>query len=56
MILQECFSEHDESAACSEAKEGYTDNEIRKVVPVLYRKHLNKEYLVGNECGGDKKD
>jgi hypothetical protein len=56
MILQECFFKHDKGAARSEAKQGYADNEISKMVPVLYGKHLDQEDLVGDEGSRNKED
>lgn len=56
MVFDLPFKKNDEGAACPEAHKSDTDDEIRKVVPVLYGEHLYKEDLVGNEGGRYQKD
>ena len=56
MILQSSPEKEDDSAACTEAQEGNTDDEICEMIPVLYGEYLEEQNLVGNEGCGNKKD
>jgi hypothetical protein len=56
VILQSSPEKEDESAACTEAKEGNADDEISEMIPVLYGEHFEEQNLVGNEGCGNKKD
>ena len=56
MILQLSFKKKNKSAARPEAKQGDADDEISKMVPVLYGEHLDQEDLVGDEGGRNQED
>ncbi len=43
------FKKEDKGAACTEAEEGYADDEISKMVPVLYGEHLHQDKLIGDQ-------
>jgi hypothetical protein len=56
VILQLSFKKKDKSAARPESKEGYADDEISEMVPVLYGEHFDQEDLVGDKSGRYQED
>ena len=55
-MLQLSFKKKDKSAARPESKEGYADDEISEMVPVLYGEHFDQEDLVGDKSGRYQED